>query len=175
MNNSVFQVDDELIVEKGREGMVNGSQWTNTGKYWARGTNSKSRTTATRGTHKVFKSRAKEIRRAQLKQQKEMLKAEMNSLQGQLAAAGFVQNPSERLRIRNANGSFSYATQLRTGLSHNQLSAIEKKYRNENALNAELSAMMGDLGVGGKRRHTKRRKTHKRKSSRKHTRRHHRK
>lgn len=172
MNNSVFQVGDELIVEKGKEGMVNGSQWANTGKYWARGTNSKSRTTAARGTHKVFKSRAKEIRRAMLKQQKEMLKAEMNSLQAQLAASGFVQNPSERLRIRNANGSFSYATQLRTGLSHNQLSAIEKKYKNENALNAELAGMMGDLGVGGKRRHTKRRKTHRRKSYKKHTRRH---
>ncbi len=173
MNNSTFQVGDELIVEKGREGMVNGSQWTNTGKYWARGTNSKSRTSSARGTHKVFKSRAKEIKKAQLKQQKEKLKAEMNSMQGQLATLGFVENPTQRLRIRNANGSFSYATQLRTGLTHNQLSAIEKKYRNENALNDELAGMMGDLGVGGKRRHTKRNKTHRRKShKRRHTRRH---
>lgn len=169
MSNSVFQVGDELIVEKGREGMVNGSQWTNTKKYWARGTNSKSRTTATRGTHKVFKSRAKEIKKAQIKQEKERLKAEMNILQRQLAAAGFVQNPSERLRIRNANGTFSYATKLKTGLSHNQLTAIEKKYRNENSLNAELAEMMGDLGVGGKRIHTKHRKTHRRKTHRRKT------
>jgi len=169
MNNNAIPVNDELLVIKGKEGLVNMSQWQNTGKYWARGTNTKSRTTSARGTHKVFKSKAKEIRKAQLKQQKEMLKAEMNSLQGQLAATGFIRNPSERLRIRNANGSFSYATQLRTGLSHNQLSTIEKKYRNENALNAELSAMMGVLDVGGKRktlRSTRRRRHTKRKTHR---------
>lgn len=167
MNNSVFQLGDELIVEKGREGMVNGAHWQNTGKYWARGTNYKSRTSSTRGTHKVFKSRAKEIRKLQLKEAQPKLKAEINSIQGQLAAAGFIQNPSERLRIRNSNGSISYATRLRTGLTQNQLEALERKYKEEDTLNAELAGLMGDLGVGG-RRNTKRKRSQRRKTRRSH-------
>lgn len=166
--NSNFEVSDERFVKKGREGIVNGSQWKNTGKYWMKGTNSKSRTTSSRGTHKVFKSRANEIKKAHSKEQKEKLKAEINTLQGQLAEVGFIQDPSERLRIRNSNGSFSYATQLRTGLSHNQLAAIEKKYEEANRVNAELAGMMGDLGVGGKHiKHRKHRKHHTKKSRRK--------
>jgi hypothetical protein len=188
-NNSNFIKGDERFVKKGREGNVNGSQWRNTKQYWARGTNSKSRTSSGRGTHKVFKSRANEIKKAhskeqkeKLKEQKEKLKAEINTLQQQLAEVGFVQNPSERLRIRNSNGSFSYATQLRTGLSHNELAAIEKKYEEANTVNAELAGMMGNLGVGGKRktrkhksckRKTHKRKTHKRKTHKRKTRRHH--
>jgi hypothetical protein len=167
MNNSVFQLGDELVVEKGREGMVNGSYWQDTGRYWARGTNYKSRTSSTRGTHKVFKSRAKEIRKSQLKEQKPKLKAEINTIQGQLAAAGFIQNPSERLRIRNSNGSISYATRLRTGLTQNQLESLERKYKEENALDAELAGLMGDMGVGG-RRSTKRNQIQRRKTRRSH-------
>ena len=87
MNNSVFQVGDELIIEKGREGIVNDAQWANTGKYWARGTNSKSRTSATRGTHKVFKSRAKQIRRAELAAQRASVKRHINEISGDDEAA----------------------------------------------------------------------------------------
>lgn len=86
MNNSVFQVGDELIVEKGKEGMVNRSQWNNTGKYWTRGSNTKSRTTERRGTHKVFKSRAKQIRRAELAAQRASVKQRVNEISAQISA-----------------------------------------------------------------------------------------
>ena len=86
MNNSVFQVNDELIVEKGREGMVNGRLWENTGRFWTRGTNTKSRTSASRGTHKVFRSRAKEIRRAELAAARAAIKQQMNLLSSQLSS-----------------------------------------------------------------------------------------
>lgn len=91
MNNTVFQVGDELIVEKGREGMVNGRFWENTKKYWARGTNSKSRTTERRGTHKVFKSKQREI----LKAEKAKIKNNMNEL-----IKAF-----EKMKIKNNNNS----------------------------------------------------------------------
>lgn len=91
MNNSAFHVGDELIVDKTRAnilGSINASQWANTGKYWARGTNSKSRTTAARGTHKVFKSRAKEIRRLELAAAKASAKQQLNVLGSQLNKMG---------------------------------------------------------------------------------------
>jgi hypothetical protein len=86
MNNNVIPVNDELLVIKGKEGLVNISQWQNTGKYWARGTNTKSRTTLTRGTHKVFKSRAKEIRKAHLAKERAATKQQLNTLSAQLSA-----------------------------------------------------------------------------------------
>jgi hypothetical protein len=85
MNNSAFQVNDELIVEKGREGMVNARYWANTGRFWARGTNTKSRTSASRGTHKVFKSKAPELAKAE----KGRMKGEVNALANRMLAANF--------------------------------------------------------------------------------------
>jgi hypothetical protein len=175
-NNSVFQIGDELIVDKTRAnilGSINTSQWKNTGRYWARGTEPTKRTTMTRGTHKVFETREKEIKKAKAKAERDAHKAKVNGMQHQLASFGLIPNPSERMRIRNSNGSLSYASKLK-GLTNEQLLQLEKNYQEQNRLNAEVAELMGDLTMGGrKKRHTKRRTIHRRKTHK--TRRHHRK
>jgi hypothetical protein len=93
-----IQDGEELFVVKGKEDTVNGSQWQNTGQYWAvplnaKGnprpptpSNYKTRTSSSRGTHRVFKSRAKEIKKAQLAAAKVAIKQQMNLLSSQLSS-----------------------------------------------------------------------------------------
>ena len=175
-NNSAFQIEDKLFVNKTRGnilGSINTSQWKNTGRYWVRGTDTTSRTSASRGTHMVFESREKEIKKAIAKAERDAHKAKVDDMQGQLASFGLIPNPSERMRIRNSNGSLSYAAKLK-GLTNEQLLQLEKDYQEQNRLNAEVAELMGDLTMGGrKKRHTKRRTIHRRKTHK--TRRHHRK
>lgn len=52
----------ELLVPKGYEHTVNNKKWKNTGAYWKDGSNTKLRTTKGRGTHKVYKNIAPEIK-----------------------------------------------------------------------------------------------------------------
>lgn len=173
MSNAVFQVNDELIVEKGREGMVNGRYWANTGKYWARGTNSKSRTSASRGTHKVFKSKAPEL----AKDEKKRMKEEVNALANRMLAANFgtrVQfkmGPNGKMVRLNFPEYSEYNNETKAVLSsmgiHNKpRRAAQGVATGAPNNNEDLTGMIGRMGLGGKRR-----KTHRRHSKRRHTRR----
>jgi hypothetical protein len=173
MSNSVFQVNDELIVEKDRAGMVNGRYWANTGRYWARGTNAKSRTTERRGTHKVFKSRAPELARGE----KERMKAEVNALANRMLAANF------GTRVQYKMGPNGKMVQLRVPEYEHYNNATKAALaaagiRNRpragpgaaagvpNNNNNDLTGMMGKMGIGrggkktrrGRRSHRKTRR-----------------
>jgi len=177
MNNSVFQVNDELIVEKGRAGMVNGRHWANTGKYWARGTNAKSRTSASRGTHKVFKSRAPELAKAE----KERMKAEVNALANRMLAANFgtrVQykmGPNGKMVKYNIPEYANYSPELRESLASMGIRNAPRGRPGAasgapNNNDEDLTGLMGRMGLGRggrkhrltKRRHSKRRHTKRR-------------
>jgi hypothetical protein len=174
MSNAAFQVDDELIVEKGREGMVNARYWANTGRFWARGTNAKSRTSSSRGTHRVFKSKAPELAKAE----KARLAAEVNALANRMLAANFgtqvqyKKGPNGKmvqLRVPEYE-HYNNATKaaLATAGIRNRpkagLGAAAGAPNNNN--DEDLSGMMGKMGIGrgGKktRRHHSLRRTRRR-------------
>ena len=174
MSNQVFQVGDELIVEKGKEGMVNGRYWANTGKYWARGTNASSRTSASRGTHKVFKSKAPELAKAE----KVRMKGEVNALANQMLASNFgtrvqyKKGPNGKMVKYNVPQYAEYSPELKESLAamgiHNRprFGAQGMPGARNNNNDEDLSGAMGRMGLGGKRRKTHRRHS-KRRSLRK--------
>ena len=174
MSNAVFQVDDELIVEKGREGMVNARYWANTGRFWARGTNSKSRTSSSRGTHRVFKSKAPELAKAE----KARLAAEVNALANKMLAANFgtrvqyKKGPNGKMvqlsvpEYEHYNNA-TIAALAAAGIKGRPRAGPGAAAGAPNNNNNDLTGMMGKMGIGrgGKktrRRHSKRRRTHRR-------------
>lgn len=178
MSSNDFYVNDERIVHRDRVGAVNGRHWANTGKYWAVGTNVKSRTSASRGTHKVFKSRAPELAKAE----KERMKAEVNALANRMLASNFgtrVQykmGPNGKMVQYNIPEYANYSPELRARLNEMGIrNRPATKARPGAALGApnnndeDLTGLMGRMGLGRggrKRRHTKRRH-----SKRRHTKR----
>jgi hypothetical protein len=179
MSTNDFYVNDERIVHRDRVGAVNGRHWANTGKYWALGTNVKSRTSASRGTHKVFKSRAPEL----AKVKKERMKAEVNALANRMLAANFgtrVQykmGPNGKMVKYNIAEYANYSPELKESLAamgiRNRPNARAGPGAASGAPNnndEDLSGLMGKMGIGRggrkhrltKRRHSKRRHTKRR-------------
>lgn len=179
MSSNGFEVTEngELLVRSGLEGRVNGRYWANTGRYWREGTNKRSRTTASRGTHKVFKSKAPELARAE----KERMKAEVNALANRMLAANFgtrVQykmGPNGKMVKYNIAEYANYSPELRRNLNamgirnrpNARPGAASGAPNNNN--DEDLTGAMGKMGLGRggrKHRHTKRRH-----SKRRHTKR----
>ena len=177
MSTNDFYINDERIVHRDRVGAVNGRHWANTGKYWALGTNVKSRTSASRGTHKVFKSRAPELAKAE----KERMKAEVNALANRMLAANFgtrVQykmGPNGKMVQYKIDEYANYSPELRRNLNamgirnrpNARPGAASGAPNNNN--DEDLTGAMGKMGLGRggrKHRHTKRRH-----SKRRHTKR----
>jgi hypothetical protein len=87
-SNEIFIHKGELIVAKDQP-EPDASRWKFTGKYWAKGTPLERRTTAARGTHKVYQDLLPGMLKEQQKQETKYMKGVIGNLAGNVETLRF--------------------------------------------------------------------------------------